>query len=113
MYVKGNPDCSFNLYGLPVQNVWPIAPLLGRLDRCGSQQRVPADNLQALNASVFTDNCRQYHNTLNAGVPCHRWVGGLNPIDQQTLDDALGNAHALRTGWLVWVTWGRQRSHWS
>ena len=77
-HAKVNRDGGFDFYRLPIQKKWLVTPLLDRLDRGGREQRVPTNDLQVLNVPVFTNNRRQYYNTLNARLLCQGRISGLN-----------------------------------
>jgi len=87
--VKVNRDCGFDFYRLPIQKKWFVSPLLDRLDRGGSEQRVPTNNLQVLNVPAFVNKRRHYYNTLNARLLCQGRISGLNPVDEQAFGHTL------------------------
>src|SRR3982074_1400107 len=91
-------DCGFDFYRLPIQKKWLVAPVLHRLDGCGSQHRGPTNDLQGLNVPLFANNRRQYYNTLNARLLCQGRISGLNPVDEQAFGHTLRNVHTLHGG---------------
>src|SRR4051812_25684248 len=88
----------FDLDRLAVQQVWLVLPLLYSFDRCWSQHRVTADQLQILNVAVLADLRLQHYRTLNARLTSERRIRGLDLADQKPGLHARRYTHTLWSG---------------
>src|SRR5271169_3594741 len=93
-----NIDRGVNLYRLAVEVVRLVLPLLYCIQRRTREHGVTADYVQVLNAAIFADQGLKHYNPLNTGLASKRRIGRLHFVDQQSLRNALGYAHPLRSG---------------
>src|SRR4029077_1377179 len=63
--VELNPDGGFYLYGLSIQHIGSISPLLDSLNGSISEDRVPSHDVDIAHMPFGVDGCLQEHVTLN------------------------------------------------
>jgi hypothetical protein len=85
--------CGFNLYGLAVQQIRLVLPLLDGFDCRGREHGMSADELDVLHVSRFADEDSQDNAPLDTRLPREGRVDWTYLLNPQALNYALGDAH--------------------